>query len=138
MSHKHTICEEGYTIEQCRCPGPITAVLPCPGGEHAIHQHTRYRYEAKTGPAILIEETVTPTISVDTVDDALSGIYGASPMVTALATHIVANWDEWDRNADEFRDLHYRLHMEIWNWFAGGGTAEIAADRIFEAVGRER
>lgn len=59
MSHKHTICEEGYTIEQCRCPGPITAVLPCPGGEHATHQHSKYRYEAKPGPAILIEETVT-------------------------------------------------------------------------------
>lgn len=128
MSHTHVICEEGYTIRRCRCPGGITAVKPCYEG----HTHGPHRWEPKVGDAILIEETVTPTISVDIVDDALSAIYGAGPMVTALATHIVAKWDEWD--ADERRDLPTLLHLCIWDWFPGGDTASLAADRIMVAV----
>ena len=70
----------------------------------------------------------------DTVREALEQVYGSGPMVTSLASHIVDRWADWEADTDEDQGLHYRLHMEIWNWFAGGGTAEIAADRVLAAV----
>lgn len=66
------------------------------------------------------------------VREALEPIYGSGSMVTALASHIVDKWDDW--NDDPSRDLITHLHLCIWNWFPGGSTAEVAANKIMEAL----
>jgi hypothetical protein len=55
MAHRHVICDEGYTIIRCRCPGGITAVVSCPGVSPS-HTHTNLRWVAEVGPAILIKD----------------------------------------------------------------------------------
>lgn len=62
----------------------------------------------------------------------LQGVYGAGQMVTALSEHLAEKIDTFERG-------YYRTRKEMilqtcWNWFAGGGTAEIAAERIEKAL----
>jgi hypothetical protein len=67
----------------------------------------------------------------------LRTVYGKGAMVEACAKHIDSKWDEWrqgygrTRNGESMEDA---IRMEVWNWFSGGGTAEIAARRVVEAV----
>jgi hypothetical protein len=134
MSHRHVICDQGYDIERCRCPGPITAVRPC----SPDHFHGALRWEPKAGDPVLIEDARNPKpevigVTSDAVRGALESVYGTGEMVATLAEVIVERWDDWE--ADEYRDLPRNLHLCIWDWFAGGDTASLAADRVMIAVG---
>lgn len=64
-------------------------------------------------------------------------IYGDGIMAEGLAKQLaekVEDFDpsEFDYHGDEQREDMIRL--TCWNWFSGGGTAEIAAERIEEAL----
>ena len=76
--------------------------------------------------------------ALDPIKKALQQEYGTGSMVAACAKDIQDHWEDWEKVADEDRDLPYLLHMRIWNWFAGGGTAEIAAEKVLNAVGYEQ
>lgn len=74
---------------------------------------------------------------LEAIQTAMVGVYGKGSMAIACAETINRNWDDWTagkRQADHGRGLHYAVHMEIWNWFPGGGTAEIAANHVLAAV----
>jgi hypothetical protein len=62
---------------------------------------------------------------------ALEDVYGKGSMVTSCAEYIVLRLPEW-LNSEE--GPLYELHMFIWCWFPGGGTAEIAANKIMAAI----
>ena len=77
---------------------------------------------------------------LEKIESVLIEIYGDGSMVTALAKDIAAKMPEYleddgGRGASETERIEYQLHMHVWNWFAGGGTAEIAARRLMEALG---
>ena len=63
-------------------------------------------------------------------------VYGKGPMATGCAEQLANEWDAWARGEGraEHQGLHYAVHMCIWNWFAGGTTAEYAATKVVEAV----
>lgn len=64
-------------------------------------------------------------------------VYGKGGMVDAMAATLDGKWDGWvarEGNAG-YHGLEYAVQMECWNWFSGGGTADIAAKRIVAAVG---
>lgn len=76
---------------------------------------------------------------------ALAGVYlrnGEDPEGTMVAS-LAENLDQkWEVLQEEVRNSHstritfaHVLTNEIWMWFSGGGTAEIAANRVIEAVG---
>lgn len=133
MAHTHVICDQGYDILRCRCPGPITFVKPC----FPDHFHGPLRWEAKVGHPVLIEDTRNRDLFMpdpDTIRGVLESIYGSGDMVIALAENIAKRWDDWD--ADDRRDLPTNLQLYIWDWFAGGDTAQLAADRIIEVIGK--
>lgn len=82
----------------------------------------------------------------DAIGNALASVYSSTgtytekDMIGACAKHLDDTWNtmvsqaqEWaDRGSD--RDLEREVMLQIWNWFPGGGTAEIAAKRVMEAV----
>lgn len=77
----------------------------------------------------------TPQRKVEKIQAALEGVYGKGSMVTALAQHLLKKWPAFeDEEADGWRDVEYNVMLTIWNWFPGGGTAEIAAGRVMEAL----
>jgi hypothetical protein len=79
----------------------------------------------------------TGTARCGAILDALRGIYGKGAMVDACARHIDSKWDEWRQGYGRTRhgeSMEDAVHMEVWNWFAGGGTAEIAGGRVVSAV----
>jgi hypothetical protein len=79
MSHKHVICDQGYDIERCRCPGPITQVKPCFEG----HKHGILRWEPKTGPAVQIKEEVVPA-NVNNTESVVEALSTANAKVQYL------------------------------------------------------
>jgi hypothetical protein len=67
----------------------------------------------------------------------LRGVYGKGTMVDACAKHIDSKWDEWRQGYGRTRhgeSMEEAVHMEVWNWFAGGGAAEVAGARVVAAV----
>lgn len=73
------------------------------------------------------------------IEDALGTVYThdgrtKGTMIEALAKHLDAKWDEWESDEDYFQSFHHRLTLECWSWFPGGGTAEIAANKVCAAV----
>lgn len=82
----------------------------------------------------------------DAIEKALGSVYSRDgktrgTMVEACAIDIDDSWDKMQSEADFWaekgattRDFEYQVHMKIWNWFPGGGTAEIAAGKVMEAV----
>jgi hypothetical protein len=68
--------------------------------------------------------------------DALRHVYGKGRMVDALAATVDGKFDGWLRGEGQaaHHGLEYAVQMECWNWFSGGGTAEIAARRVVAAV----
>lgn len=82
----------------------------------------------------------------DVIEKALGSVYSRDgktkgTMVEACAIDIDSTWEMmqetaefWAEKGSPSRDIHYQIHMKIWNWFPGGGTAEIAADRVMEAL----
>lgn len=83
---------------------------------------------------VTMTETTYTCPSVDMVRETLETVYGSGPTVTALASNIVDLWDHWLDQADPDwgRDFPTLLQLHIWNWFSGGSTAQLAADRILE------
>lgn len=77
---------------------------------------------------------------------ALASVYSCNNvpepggMVEACAKHLDDTWNTMVSQAQEWadrgsrRDLEHEVMLQIWNWFAGGGTAEIAAKKVMEAV----
>jgi hypothetical protein len=80
---------------------------------------------------------LTETARCRAVLAELRAIYGKGAMVEACAMYIDSKWDEWlegngrTRHGESMEDA---VRMEVWNWFSGGGTAEIAAGRVVAAV----
>lgn len=74
------------------------------------------------------------------IHPVLAEIYGDGSMVEALAGHLamrIANWPNDDANISG-RSREDMIMQTCWNWFSGGDTAEIAAQRIEQALnGRE-
>src|SRR5688572_542103 len=73
-----------------------------------------------------------PLPTDDHVRATLIDIYGSGGMTDALAEHVIEKMPTWLDDVDDPRGLQYQLHMAIWHFFAGGGTAEIAANRILD------
>jgi hypothetical protein len=74
---------------------------------------------------------------LEAIRGQLRHVYGKGQMVEALAETIDSKWSGWlagDGNARHDDGIEYAVQMECWNWFSGGGTAEIAAKRIIAAV----
>lgn len=67
----------------------------------------------------------------DLIWPTIRNTYGATDTTRAMATELVRriDGDEWDSRGRE-----YGIHMILWNWFAGGGTAEQAARQIERAL----
>lgn len=63
-------------------------------------------------------------------------VYGSGSTVKALASDIDSRWDGWVRGEGDavYHGIEYAVQMVCWNWFSGGGRAEIAARRIVAAV----
>ena len=53
-------------------------------------------------------------------------------MCRALAKHIDQNIETWRTEADEYESLEHKVHMCIWNWFAGGDTVAHAAKEVMQ------
>lgn len=68
---------------------------------------------------------------LEVIKSVLTAVYGDSWRVPALAEYLDEKWEDWKSNED---GLHYKIHMAIWNWFPGGGTAEYAANQVVDAV----
>lgn len=62
----------------------------------------------------------------------LTGIYGSTRMARALAKHIDENMEKWRVESDEYTSLEHIVHLQIWNWFAGGDTALHAAQEVLK------
>lgn len=76
-----------------------------------------------------LEQIATALASVYTRD----GVVKPGGMIEACAIFIDRRWDEW-AESERYDGRPYEVHMCIWNWFPGGGTAEIAAQRVLAAV----
>lgn len=64
---------------------------------------------------------------------ALQGVYGDSKMVEGLADHLDEKIERFEvRDPAYYGDnqLNDMIRETCWNWFSGGGTAQIAADRV--------
>ena len=73
--------------------------------------------------------------TVEKILPALQESYGEGAMVTALAQHIVQQWPNMVAEAEDgWHDLQHSLRLTCWNWFSGGDTANLTADRILEAL----
>lgn len=77
----------------------------------------------------------------DTIEKALGSVYSRDgktrgTMVDACAEHLDKNWDKYlaDVERGRYDDMAHAIHLQIWNWFPGGGTAEIAANEVMEAM----
>ena len=81
------------------------------------------------------------------IEDALASVYSSDGkprgQVEWLAIDLDSKWDNFkERSEDEKRQFgdspeetfQYLVHMLIWNWYSGGGTAEIAAKKVIAAV----
>lgn len=69
----------------------------------------------------------------------LESVYGRGSMVTALAEHLVDKIDQFELGdpyiyGEVDKQLNDMIMQTIWNWFPGGGTAQIAADKVEEAL----
>lgn len=74
------------------------------------------------------------------IEAALGSIYSRSgktkgTMVESLAEHLDERWDALTERAErEGRTFDHVLMLVIWDWFPGGGTAEIAAQKVMAAT----
>lgn len=70
--------------------------------------------------------------------DALESVYGDSGTVAFAAYDMSRKWGDIVERAFRYPDedgrreaaLFREVHLTIWNWFPGGGTAEIAARAV--------
>lgn len=71
-----------------------------------------------------------------TIQSALEEVYGKSWMTKGCAEEIARKYNRWLAGEGDARrgGVLYAVHMVIWNWFPGGGTAEIAAGKVIAAV----
>ncbi len=77
----------------------------------------------------------------DVIEKALGSVYSSDgrtkdTMIDACAEHLDSSWDKYEADVarGRYRDMEHALMLQIWNWFAGGDTAEIAAKRVLEAL----
>lgn len=84
----------------------------------------------------------------DAIQKALASIYshgetGNGTMVESCAKHLDDTWPKMEAEAafwadkGSARDLEHEVMLQVWNWFPGGGTAQIAAKRIMEEVNED-
>lgn len=72
------------------------------------------------------------------IEEALGTIYAgptgrtAGTMIEGLAEHLDRIWDGIAPRYDG--DLVRGVHLNVWNWFAGGDTALTAAETVVAAV----
>lgn len=77
----------------------------------------------------------TDTPTADIIRPALESVYGESGTVTSLAVYLASEWPHYEQEADEgYRTVEKLVHLTIWNWFPGGETAALAAERVVAAV----
>jgi hypothetical protein len=74
----------------------------------------------------------------DVIEKTLAMFYSRTgktkgTMVESLAEHLDKVWNDPPQYPRD-EDQHYRIHMIIWNWFPGGGTADLAAGAVLRAV----
>ena len=73
--------------------------------------------------------------TTERIRPAIHETYGESNFAEALVDHLAQKIDEWDSSEHTELDFgeatrHDMIRMTCWNWFSGGGTAEIAARRV--------
>lgn len=80
----------------------------------------------------------------DKIQKALASVYcapgktGKGGMVESCAVDLDKRWETlMDEDRTYTRGPEAEVQMQIWNWFPGGGTAQIAAERVMAAVNDE-
>lgn len=74
--------------------------------------------------------------TADKISPALTSIYGDNGLTRALVLHLGTKIDMHEDGDPAIYGDNQRYDMireTCWNWFSGGGTASIAAERV-EAV----
>lgn len=80
----------------------------------------------------------TKSNRLQAIETALASVYLRdgqkikNTMVESLAADVDNNWEAMQDT--EYREFEQELTNRIWNWYSGGGTAAIAAERVIKAV----
>lgn len=92
-------------------------------------------------PVVCPKHAVDRRSDFEIIRSTLADIYGGGEkgdMVYSLAEHLTEKLPMWiteaDGQSDEPNLVEYELHMQIWHWFPGGSTAEVAARNIIAAL----
>lgn len=76
---------------------------------------------------------------LNVIQTALRGVYRNSPTGTILycARSINTGWETLKKTGEDpdwGSGFEHEIHMLIWNYFPGGSTAQVAAQKVIKAV----
>lgn len=75
---------------------------------------------------------------LEAITNILVDIYGDNYLVRPCAEEILTRLPKWQEEADQgWRSVDDSVYLHIWNYFAGGSTAEIAADRVMAVLNED-
>jgi hypothetical protein len=66
------------------------------------------------------------------ITTVVTGRYGQNAMAYGLAEDLIKKMPDWNEEDREERER--QIMLTCWNWFSGGGTAEIVAHQIKMAL----
>jgi hypothetical protein len=97
-------------------------------GQLAMTDYARHKEATRAA----VEQARTAR-TTKTILPAITSTYGEGSKPEALATYLAERIDNWTPHyPDETR--HDMIMRICWNWYSGGSTAKIAADRVEAAL----